>query len=362
MNPQTRGPSTFPPGKDKHHIVVLEAIHVPLPTFDFPHSITLHPRSRPQDVAERVKDASIVIACVMPVLPSHLDQAPALGCLSIMAAGISWVKKDEFAQRNVSVTNCPGANSEAVAEHVLALYFGVTKRVAQLDAVVKAGTEWRDKGTLTRRWRIDELERPVPPLGCAMETMGILGYGHLGKQIEKIARAVGFGEVLVAERKGATDIRSGRVAFGEVIKKASTIVVCVPKEDDTVGLIGENELKAMRSDAIVINVARGGIVDEAALARALREGWIAGAATDVLEDEPGGKGTSPILPGDGEEEVPNLVICEFFLLSYSVNRKLIQTSHSATYCLVYTENDQQLPARFERRDRTLGTWNITRRR
>jgi phosphoglycerate dehydrogenase-like enzyme len=319
-----RGPSVFPQGKDKHHIVVLEAIHVPLPTFDFPHTITLHPRTTPHEVAERVKDASIVIACVCPVLPEHLDQAPALGLLTIMAVGISWVKKDEFAKRNVSVTNSPGANSEAVAEHVLGLYFGVTKRVAQLDAAIKGSTEWRDKGTLTRKWPLDKRERPIPPLGCGMEVLGILGYGNLGKQIEKIARAVGFGEVIISERKSAESVRNGRVAFNEVIKKASTVVVCVPKEEDTVDLISEPELKAMREDAIVINVARGGVVNEAALAKALREGWIAGAAADVLEDEPGGKGTSPLMPGDGEAEVPNLLICKQLCLPHMV-RELTQS-------------------------------------
>ena len=307
----TRGPKIFPKGRDKHHIVVLESIHAPMPTFDFPHDITLHPRTQPSEVAERVKDASIVIACVTPVTPEHLEQSPNLGCLAIMAVGISWLQRAEFAKRGVTVTNCPAGNVDAVGEHVLALYFANRKRVSEVDAAVKSGLEWREQGTLTRRWARNG-ERPTPPLGCRQETLGILGYGNLGKRIKKLANAVGFGEVLISERKSAKEVRGGRTRFDEVIKRSSTIVVCVPKENDTIGMIGEREFGLMREEALVINVARGGIVDEAALARALRQGRIQGAATDVLEDEPGGKGTSPLLPDieKGEEPVPNLVICK----------------------------------------------------
>ncbi len=310
-NEVTRGPKAFPAGRDKHHIVVLESIHAPLPTFDFPHDITLHLRTQPHEVAERVKDASIVIACVTPVMPQHLDQSPGLGCLAVMAVGISWLQRAKFAKRGVTVTNCPAGNVDAVGEHVLALYFASRKRVGEVDSAVKSGLEWRQQGTLTRRWAKDG-ERPIPPLGCTQETVGILGYGNLGKRIEKLAKAVGFGEVLISERKGAKDTREGRTRFGDVMKRSSTIVVCVPKEDDTIGLIGEHEFRMMRKEALVINVARGGIVNEAALAKALRENRIQGAATDVLEEEPGGKGTSPLLPDmeAGEEPVPNLVICE----------------------------------------------------
>jgi phosphoglycerate dehydrogenase-like enzyme len=320
-----RGPNVFPEGRDKHHIVVLESIHAPLPTFDFPHDITLYPRTQPDEVAKRVKDASIVIACVTPVTPEHLDSSPQLGCLAIMAVGISWVQKAEFAKRGVTVTNCPAGNVDAVGEHVLALYFASRKRVGEVDAAIKGGLEWREKGTLTRRWARNG-ERPQPPLGCNQETLGILGYGNLGKRIEMLAKAVGFGTVLIGERKSASALRQGRSAFDELIRCSSTIVVCVPKDDDTIDLIGDRELEMMRKEALVINIARGGIVNEAALARVLKDGRIQGAAVDVLEDEPGGKGTTPLLPDvdRGEEPVPNLVICESsmeYLTTRSANKK-----------------------------------------
>ena len=300
-------PPPLPPGKTKHHIVVLEAVHVPMPTFSFPHTIDLHPRTTHDQVSARIKDATIVIACVTPVTPSDLDIATHLGCLCIMAVGISWVDRAEFARRNVTVTNCAGGNVEAVAEHFLALYFGLRKKVVEIDARVKGSDEWREKGTMIGHW-----PEKKPPPGCRQEVLGILGYGTIGKRIAVLAKALGFKEVLVADRKGVSDEegREGRTSFQDVVSKASTLVVCVPKADDTVDLIGEEELKAMRKDALVINVARGGIVNEAALAEALKAGGIAGAATDVLETEPGGPGSTPLLPPQGEESIPNLIICK----------------------------------------------------
>jgi phosphoglycerate dehydrogenase-like enzyme len=135
---------------------------------------------------------------------------------------------------------------------------------------------------------------------------GIVGYGALGKRIEMLARAIGFRDVVVSDRKGAAELRDTRMAFEEVLKKATVLVLCCPRDPTTINLIGEAELKLMRSDALLINVARGGVVNEAALAKALKQGWISCAATDVLEVEPGTIG-SPLLPKD-VEPIPNLTI------------------------------------------------------
>ena len=297
-----RGPK-LPPGRYKHHIVVLESIHAPMPTFDFPHTITKYPRSQADEVKDRIKNADIVIACVTPVTPAMLDTSPHLGCLCIMAVGIAWVDREAFAKAGVTVTNCPAGNVEAVGEHVLALYFGLRKRVGELDTAVKGGMEWVEKGTLTKRW-------DGPPRGLGQETIGILGYGNLGKRIKKNFEALGVKEVLVADRKGIIESGAERTSFGEVLKRASVVVVCVPKTNDTIDLIAEKELRAMQKDALVINVARGGIVNEKVLAQALREKWIGGAAADVLEAEPSGPGMNPLIADkmNGDEDVPNLII------------------------------------------------------
>ncbi|KIW18760.1 hypothetical protein PV08_03049 [Exophiala spinifera] len=297
-------PPPLPPGKSQHHIVVLEGIHADMPPFDFPHTMTVHQRSTPAQVSERIRDATIVVACVVPVTPADMDSAPHLGCLAVMAVGIHWVDKADCARRGVTVTKCPAGNVDAVSEHFLGLYFAVRRRVVQVHSKVTRSDEWREKGTLTKLWP------GGPPMGCRQEVLGIMGYGTLGKRIAQLARAVGFGDVLISERKNAAAVRDGRVSFDDVVERATVVCVCVPKEDDTVDLIAESELRAMRKDALVINVARGGIVNERALATALRQGWIAGAATDVLEVEPAGVGSGPLTPdvSKGEEEVPNLTI------------------------------------------------------
>jgi len=341
----------LPPGKDKHHIVVLEAIHCKMPEFDFPHTIDSHLRTSPSQVAERIKDATIVIACVVPVTPKDMDQAPYLGCLGVMAVGISWVDKEDCARRGVTVTNCAGGNVEAVSQHFLGLYFAARKKVVQIHNAVTGTQEWVSTGTLTKKWS------GGPPMECKQEVLGIMGYGTLGKRIESLARALGFGQVLISERKGVARPRAGRLTFDEVLRRASTLGICVPMEKDTVDLIDEKELKTMRPDAIVINVARGGIVNEAALAKALREGWIAGAATDVLGTEPAAPGMNPLLPNraKGEAEVPNLTVCKFCQL---IRGRFADGHDSFAPCLVHCRHDRELPETSQRGYRGMGQWRV----
>lgn len=109
--------------------------------------------------------------------------------------------------------------------------------------------------------------------------------------------------VLLAERKGESAARAGRTDFLETLEKSSIIVLCCPLDASTRGMIGEAELKATNKEAILINVSRGGMVEEIALANALRNGWIKGAATDVFETEPAGP-ESPLLAAD----IPNLTL------------------------------------------------------
>ncbi|KAI5366446.1 putative D-isomer specific 2-hydroxyacid dehydrogenase, catalytic domain-containing protein [Septoria linicola] len=300
-----QNPPSLPPGYDKHHIVFLEAVHLPLAELSFPHTIDEYSKTLPSEVAERIKPATIVISNVINVKPSDMDNAPHLQLLAIMATGMGWVDTKYCASRGISVVNSPGANIDAVSEHFLALQLASRKRIGVVDQTVKTTDEWRQTNSLTKKvWS------KGPPLGMKQETLGILGYGALGKNIERLAKAIGFNEVLISDRKGATQLRDGRAAFEEVIRRSSTIVLVLPREPDTINLIDEAELRAMRDDALVINIARGGIVNEAALAKALKEGWIFGAATDVLDTEPAGPGSTPLLPdlSKGEEAVPNLLI------------------------------------------------------
>lgn len=298
-------PPALPPGYSKHHVVFLEAVHLPLAEPAFDYTIDEYHKTEPEQIAERIKPATIVISNVINVKPSDMDHAPHLQLLVVMATGMGWVDKEYCAKRGISVVNSPGANIDAVSEHFLALYFASRKRIGAIDQNVKTSDEWMRTNSLTKTiWPCG------PPLGCKQETLGIIGYGALGKNIEKLCSALGFPRILLAERKGATAVREGRTLLSEVLTKSTTIVIVCPRDADTINLINETELKSMRKDALLINMARGGIVNEAALAKALQEGWIFGAATDVLDSEPGAPGSTPLLPdlSKGEKEVPNLLV------------------------------------------------------
>ncbi len=128
-------------------------------------------------------------------------------------------------------------------------------------------------------------------------TLGIVGYGELGKGVEKIARSFGM-QVIVSARPGSAIVNDGRISFEELLQRADVISLHCPLNDATRGLFGAAEFAKMRSDAILINTARGGLIDSAALVDALRAGDIAAAAVDVLPQEPPVDG-DPLLDYDG---------------------------------------------------------------
>ncbi|KAK4617849.1 Glycerate dehydrogenase [Fulvia fulva] len=298
-------PPPLPAGYDKHHIVFLEAVHLPLAPLPFEYTIDIHQRTQGHEIAERIKPATIVISNVLDVKPSDMDHAPNLQLLAVLATGMGWVDKEYCAKRGISVVNSPGANIDAVSEHFMALYFASRKRLGVIDQNVKTSDEWLKTYSLTKKvWP------EGPPLGVKQETLGIVGYGALGQNIAALAKAIGFREVLVAERKGAVKIRMGRVTFEDLLTRSTTIVLVCPREPDTINLIDEHEFGMMKKEVLLINIARGGIVNEAELAKALKEHRIFGAATDVLDSEPGGPGTTPLLPdlSKGEDPVPNLIV------------------------------------------------------
>ena len=288
----------------KHRIVCLEACHVSLPTFGFDHDYVEHDNTAPSQVLERIRDATIVIATLCPVTREVAAQCRRLQLVAIYATGSGWVDRDYFKSRGITVINCPRTNIAACSEHTLGLYFAVRKRIVEMHQRTIHTDEWQEKGTLTKRFVNG------PPRTCADEEVAIFGHGALGQGIERIFRAVGVGKILVADRKGVEPehSRPGRVAFKQAVENATVLILSCPKDASTIDLVGEEELRLMRKDAIVINMARGGIANEAALTQALREGQIAGAATDVLEEEPPNRADCPLLAGAGQDEVPNLTI------------------------------------------------------
>ncbi|KAF2119891.1 glycerate dehydrogenase [Lophiotrema nucula] len=303
-----------------HEIVALEAIHQPLPShFDLapPHTYTLTTYDAPDasKLASRIHKATILIVTTIKLPASILspDVSPNLQLVAVMATGTDPVDLDACKKRGIRVVNCPGANLDSVSEHAISLYFAARRRTALLDrATREVPSVWKEKKTLTGKLRFASDGKP--PLSCGDEVMGVVGYGALGKRIAGLGKALGM-EVLIAARK-KTEAEKGvngvlpppnaqdaRVPFDEVLRRATVLVLSLPRNPQTMDLISTPEFEVMNSYAVLINIARGGIVNEEAAVHAIREGKIAGYGTDVFNTEPAEGPEDSILLSDEHKDL-----------------------------------------------------------
>ncbi|RAK97455.1 D-isomer specific 2-hydroxyacid dehydrogenase family protein [Aspergillus ibericus CBS 121593] len=304
-----------PSSPTDHHIVALQADFIKIPEFQLPApytcTTTLYGQTSLSELHERIHDASILVLSALRVDAEALspEVTPYLKLIVIVAAGTDCVDLEACRTRDILVSNCPAANTEAVSEHAIGLYFSTRRRVLRAHTLTRAG-EWPRKKTLV----FDCLNHDgTHPLTCQEEVAGIIGNGAVGKRIAQLARGLGM-KVIIAERKQRGDasapIRSdneqGRVAFDAVIKQSTVLFIAVPLAPSTRNLLSTAEFEAMSPHAVLVNVSRGGVVDEEALVRALQRNQITGAATDVFAKEPAGPENSPLL-AEGTEDL-NLVL------------------------------------------------------
>ncbi|KAI0432568.1 D-isomer-specific 2-hydroxyacid dehydrogenase family protein [Xylaria sp. FL1042] len=279
-------------------IVALETFFCPLPNFTLPAPHTCefrnYERTRPDQVAERVRDADIVIMTILPMTAKILsaEVTPQLKMVSVIASGTDAVDLAACRARGIVVGNTPHCNVTTVTEHVLTLYFTTRRSIMLTHSLTRAG-DWATKGSQQSTMNGPDGK---PPRTCRDEILGIIGYGAIGRNIDVTAKMLGM-KTLVAGRKGAP-AQEGRVPFERVIRESSVLVVCLPRSPETLNLISETEFGMMRPDGLLINVSRGGIVDEKALVSALKEGRIAGAGTDVYSQEPAEPANSVLLAAD----------------------------------------------------------------
>lgn len=192
----------------------------------------------------------------------------------IVRSGVGYDVIDVAAatERGIAVCYIPDYCTQEVANHALALLLAVNRRLRELDAAVRAG-----------RWRGGDLP-PVGPLYG--QTVGIVGYGRIGRAMAARCRALGMRVLAADPYTGPPDADDRIVPLDELLAEADYVSIHCLLNEETRGLIDERALRRMKPTAILVNTARGPIVDQRALTRALREGWIAGAGLDVLEQEP----------------------------------------------------------------------------
>jgi glycerate dehydrogenase len=242
----------------------------------FAHEWIEHAKTAPGEVIERLQGASIAIVNKVPLPAAAVDALPGLKMVAVAATGTNIVDLEACRRRGIVVSNVRGYAEHTVPEHVLALLLALSRNLVAWRESVQAG-----------RWQQSDqfclFDHPIRDLHGA--TLGIIGSGSLGSGVVRLAEAFGM-RVLRAEHKGVPAPRPGYTDFEDVLREADALTVHCPLTAQTQGLIGAAELRAMKPTALLINTARGGIVDEAALIRALKEGWIAGAGFDVITAEP----------------------------------------------------------------------------
>jgi glycerate dehydrogenase len=259
----------------------------------FAHEWREFAESTEEQTVERLRDATIAIMNKIALGEKELAQLPDLKLIAVAATGTDRIDLASASRRGISVVNVRGYAATSVSEHVLMLALALRRNLPAYREDVRRGLWQQSK-------QFCLLTREIHDLRAA--TFGVVGYGALGRATASLARAFGM-RVLIGEHKGALEIREGRVAFDELLRESDVVSLHAPLNAETRHLIGARELASMKRSALLINTGRGQLVDESALADALRAGRIAGAGVDVLSNEPPREG-NPLL----ELELPNLVV------------------------------------------------------
>jgi glycerate dehydrogenase len=280
---------------EKLKVVFLDrfAIRAELRPLKFPHNLFEYPTTAPEQVIERLQGATIAITNRVHFNSHIIKQLPELRLIAMSATGYECIDLAACRDARITVTNLRHWSSSAVAEHAFAMMLSIRRQLLVYRELLAQG-EWQ------RSHFYGVFKDPLPTdlYGC---NLGIIGNGALGQRLAHLGSAFGM-NVLIADRKGATP-REGRVDFQEVTETSDVLCVACPFNVETNNLIGSDEISRMKPTATLINTARGGIVDEQALAGALRDGCIGGAGVDVLAEDPP-RGGNPLL----DLSLPNLVV------------------------------------------------------
>ena len=276
-------------------IVFLErnTFSIPFRRPSFEHDWVEYGESDESQVVERLRNATIAICNKVALRANSLSQLPQLKLIAVAATGTDNVDLAYCGTHNIAVCNTRGYAVSSLPEHALMLMLALRRNLIAYRDDVRAG-RWQE----AKKFCL--LDHPISDLRGTV--LGIVGYGTLGLAMGQLGHAIGM-EVLVAERKQATSIRPGRRSFADVLRLSDVLSLHCPLTEETRDLIGAEELNQMKHDALLINTARGGLIDDHALVDALKSGRLGGAGIDVLRVEPP-RERNPLL----EADLPNLIV------------------------------------------------------
>ncbi len=231
---------------------------------------------------EKVRDVDALVTMLSERIDREVfDSAPKLRIVANYAVGYDNIDVEEATKRGIYVTNTPDVLTNATADFAWTLLLATARRLVEADNFVRSG-EWKRKGVA---WH------PLMFLGRDVygKTIGIVGFGRIGQAVAR--RAKGFGMRILynaRSRKPETEKELGAEfrPLDELLRESDFVVLAVPLTKETYHMINEERLKLMKPTAILVNIARGKVVDTEALVKSLKEGWIAGAGLDVFEKEP----------------------------------------------------------------------------
>jgi glycerate dehydrogenase len=255
-------------------------------------AIRFYPLTTEAQLAERIADAQIVLINKIKLTRGHLQGTRKLELIAVAGTGTDGIDLAAAQERGIAVCNVRGYCTASVVQHAWALILSLTQHLKEYARLATDGSWVENERYAVLSFPIRELSGRV---------LGIVGWGTLGRGVAAVGEAFGMRSI-ICSRPGAPP-EHGRVSLDELLATADIVSLHCPSTPATRGLIGARELGLMKPDALLINTARGALVDGAALAQALREGRLAGAGIDVLPQEPPTDGDPLLDPG-----IPNLIL------------------------------------------------------
>ncbi|WLH11862.1 2-hydroxyacid dehydrogenase [Pseudomonas hefeiensis] len=254
--------------------------------------LQLFARTTRDEVSERLKGATVAITNKVVIDATAMAANPELKLILISATGTNNVDLDAARQHGITVCNCQGYGTPSVAQHTIMLLLNLATRLGDYQKAVGEG-RWQQASQFCL------LDYPIVELEG--KTLGLLGHGELGSAVGRLAEAFGM-RVLLGQIPGRP-ARPNRLPLDQLLPQIDALTLHCPLNEHTRHFIGAPQLAQLKPGAFVLNTARGGLIDEQALADALRSGHLGGAATDVLSVEPPTQG-NPLLAAD----IPRLIV------------------------------------------------------
>ena len=239
--------------------------------------VTYYPNTVAENTAERVKDADIVIVNKAPMNESTLKDAPNVKLICLFATGFDNVDLAYCKSRGIKVANVVNYSTAAVVQHTILLALALEEKLVHYDNYVKSGEYGAQD-------RFSNFDRPFREL--AGKTWGIVGMGNIGRGVARVAQAMGCKVIFYSASGNSTCTEYERVELDVLFAQSDILSLHCPLSDRTRGLINKEAFSKMKQSAVLVNVARGPVVDTQALYEALTRGQIAAAGLDVLEKEP----------------------------------------------------------------------------